>query len=313
MRNKISYFDAHADTVTLAMETGKPLFKNDLHLDFSRLLTFDHPIVQVFAIYLSEKYLDNAYEYTNSVIDFFKKEVSAYSDVIATARSFKDIEENAKSGKISAILALEGGEPLEGKLEYLEHFYNRDIRLITLTWSRENEIGYGVGAVPDVGLKPFGFDVLRRCNELGIIVDVSHLNIAGFRDVSLHSTRPFVASHSNAFTITPHLRNLDDWQARAIADCGGIIGINLCPYFLDSNENATMESVLKHVEHFIELGATKNLALGCDLDGIETLPKGFNDVVSIKTLAEKLAETFGHDTCTKIMSENFYRFLKNNF
>ena len=309
----IHYFDAHADTITLAMENGKSLFKNDLHLDFSRLLEFDHPIVQVFAIYLSEKYLDNAFEYTNSAIDFFKKEAAAFSDIIAIARNIDDIEENAKNNKISAILALEGGESLEGKIENLEHFYNRGIRLVTLTWSRENELGYGVGGAPDAGLKPFGLEILRKMNELGIIVDVSHLNIAGFRDVQKYSSKPFIASHSNSFSITPHMRNLEDWQVAAIIKSGGIIGINLCPFFLDKNENACMDSVIKHVKRFIELGAEKNMVLGCDLDGVETLPAGFEDVVSIKTLADKLATTFGQEIKEAIMSENFYKFLQSNF
>ena len=313
MGNKISYFDAHADTIVFAMENGKSLFRNDIHVDFSRLLTFDHPIVQVFAIYLDEKYLDNAFEHTNLVIDFFEKEISAHSDIIAIAHSFEDIEKNAKLGKISAILAIEGGESLEGKLENLEHFYKRGIRLITLTWSRENELGFGVGVAPECGLKPFGFEILRRMNELGIIVDVSHLNIAGFRDVLAHSAKPFIASHSNAYSITPHMRNLEDWQAEAIVNCGGIIGINLYPYFLDANGNADMDSVLSHVAHFVELGAGKNLVLGCDLDGVDILPKGFSDVDSINILAEGLAETFGHDMARDITSENFYRFLKNNF
>ena len=313
LKNKISYFDAHADTITFAMETGKSLLNNDLHLDFSRLLNFDHPIVQVFAIWLHEKHLNNAFEYTNSVIDFFEKEIKANSGIIAIARSFNDIRENAESGKISAILALEGGEPPEGKLEYIDHFYNRGVRLITLTWSRENELGYGVSATPEIGLKPFGFEALRRMNELGIVVDVSHLNIPGFRDVQKTVSKPFIASHSNAFGITPHERNLDDWQIEAIVKSGGVIGLNLHPYFLDESGNANMDNILNHVTHFIKLGAEKNLVLGCDFDGVETLPEGFSDVLSTKKLAEKLSETFGQDISTAIMSGNFYNFLQNNF
>jgi membrane dipeptidase len=174
--------DAHCDTITEAMEKNQKLYDNNLHLDFARLKEFGAPI-QVFSVWCADKYVPYAFDYTNEAIDFFLAEIAAHSDIIALAASSQDLAKNAKENKISAVLAIEGGEALEGKIENLEHFYNRGVRLITLTWNRENALGYGMNTGSNQGLKPFGKQCVQRMNELGVIIDVSHLNEAGFWDV----------------------------------------------------------------------------------------------------------------------------------
>ena len=303
------FIDAHADTITKAMGEGKSLFRNDLHLDFERLSQLGTP-VQVFAIWLSDEYLGNAFEYTNSAIDFFESELEKHSDIIRLALNLEDMERNARNGIASAVLALEGGEPLVGRIENVDHFYNRGVRLITLTWSRENELGYGVFSGSDAGLKPFGIEVVKRMNELGIIIDVSHLNEAGFWDVNRLSAQPYVASHSNAIAVTNHNRNLKDDQIRAIVEKGGIIGINLFPGFLSRSGVAKMDDVMRHISHFIDLGAGNHLGLGCDFDGIPSAPEGLGDVSALNGLAKQIADKFDDETSFRIMSGNFHEFLK---
>jgi len=306
------FVDGHADTITEAMGKGQGLFRNSLHLDFERLSRFKSP-VQVFAIWCADQYLDSAYGYANSAIDSFNNELAKHSDIIEIALSLEDMERNARNNKISAVLALEGGEPLTGRIEYIDHFFDRGVRLMTLTWSRETELGYGVASGSEKGLKPFGVECVKRMNELGMIIDVSHLNEAGFCDVATLSTKPFVASHSNAYSVSPHERNLKDSQIKTIADKGGMIGINLCPGLLTNDGIAHVDIVMDHIRHFIETGAVNNLGLGCDLDGIPAPPEGFTDVLSLNMLADKISGEFGEDVSQKIMSGNYYDFFVRFF
>jgi membrane dipeptidase len=303
------FIDGHADTITRAMEKKQSMFSNSLHVDFKRLAAYKSP-VQVFTVWCADKYVKNAYDYANTAIDFFEAELAAHSDIIELALTLEDLERNSKNKKISAILALEGGEPLEGKLENINHFYNRGVRLITLTWNRENELGYGVSTNSDKGLKPFGVECVKRMEELGIIVDVSHLNDTGFWDVDKYSARPYMASHSNVYSITPHNRNLKDSQIKAIVDKGGIIGVNLYPDFLDTSGKAGINNIISHINRFIELGALDNIGLGSDFDGFITMPEGFVGVSSFKMLAREITSKVGADASAKIMSKNYYNFFK---
>ena len=304
----IVFIDAHADTISRALRMDRNMFSNDLHVDFERLLEFGAP-VQVFAVWLEDRYVKNAFESANQQIDFFESEIAKHSGIIEIALTVEDIERNALNNKISAILSIEGAEPLEGKLENLDHFYNRGVRIVTLTWNRENELGYGVGADRGDGLKPFGVECVKRMEELGIIIDVSHLNEAGFWDLCNISSRPFIASHSNAYSLTPNRRNLKDDQIKAIAERGGIIGINLYPEFHKVNGNASSGSLMEHISHFISIGAGANLGLGCDLDGFDPMPEGFTDVSSLMMLADEITDAFDEETSQKIMSGNFFDFF----
>jgi len=308
------FIDAHADTLSRARlpQHNAGLYSNNLHVDFRRLHEFGAP-VQVFVLWCADRFVADAFDYTNSLIDFLESEVGKHSDIIEIALSLEDLERNARNNKISAVLSIEGGEALMGKLENLDHFYNRGVRIMSLTWNRENELGYGQATGSDEGLKPFGVEVLQRMEELGIILDVSHLNRTGFWDAHRLSTRPYMASHSNASSVTPHNRNLTDDQIRAVADSGGVIGIALYPPFLSRSGNVSMGDIMSHIRHFIDLGAGDNLGLGGDLDGFNTMPAGLTCVSSYKVLAEEIANVFGNDASSKIMSGNFYNFFVRYF
>ena len=310
------FIDAHADTISRALsldQSQQNLYSNDaLHVDFSRLAKFDAP-VQVFALWLSDAFVSTAFEQTNLMLDFFEQEVKKHSDIIEIALDLDDIRRIAFDGKISAILSIEGGEALMGNLENLDHFYNRGVRILGLTWNRENALGFGQATGSTRGLKPFGIEVVQRMDELGMIVDVSHLNEAGFRDFQNISTRPYMASHSNAYSVLAHNRNLRDDQILAIVESGGIIGFNMFSSFIASMSRVTIDDVMAHFRHFIKIGAGNNIGLGCDFDGIHLTPEGITDVSSLKALREALAEEFDEDTAHRIMEGNFYEFFKRYF
>ena len=300
--------DAHADTITRALLRDQGLFNNSLHVDFERLFEYGAP-VQVFALWCADRYVANAFDYTNSLIDFFESEVAKHSDIIEIALSLEDLERNARNNRISAILSIEGGEALMGDINNLDHFYNRGVRILSLTWNRENELGYGQATESVKGLKPLGVECIKRMEELGIILDISHLNEAGFWDAHRVSTRPYMASHSNAYALTPHNRNLTDEQIVAMVDRGGVIGLALYPLFLSPENGADMGDIMAHISHFISLGAGGNLGFGSDFDGFDTMPRGITDISSFTSLEERIAAEFGEEVSHKIMSGNFYEFF----
>ena len=312
-KKKYAYVDAHADTIVAAMDAEANLYENDLHVDFKRLMMYDMPTVQVLPIYVDENHLNRAYEYTNEAIDFLENQLQTYSNVAALALSAADIEKNAKQNKLSIILALEGGEPLEGNIENLFNLHKRGVRLITLTWSRENELGYGVLIGSNEGLKPFGIDAVRKMNELGIMIDVSHLNEQGFWDVQKISKRAVMASHSNAHAICAHERNLKDDQIKALHSTGGVVGLNLVPSFLNSGGNADMSCIIKHFRHFEKLSALGIYGMGCDFDGTSRLPENISCVSSVNTIAAHMEDEFGQDITESIMSAAMLDYFKREF
>jgi membrane dipeptidase len=308
------FVDAHADTISRALlpHNNQRLYRNNLDVDFVRLLEFGTP-VQVFVLWLSDSFVADGFNRTNFMLDFFEEEVERHSDIIEIALDLEDIERIVKEGKISAILAIEGGEALMGELSNLDHFFNRGVRIFAPTWNRENELGYGQATGSARGLKPFGIECIKRIDELGMIIDVSHLNEAGFWDVITHSTRPLMASHSNAYAVTPHNRNLKNEQIIAIVERGGIIGFNMYPLLLNPTERASMDDVMAHFRHFIQIGAGEHIGLGCDFDGIPNKPEGIVDVSSLKRFGELLSDEFDEDTSYRIMQGNFYEFFKRFF
>ncbi|MCL2821109.1 MAG: dipeptidase [Oscillospiraceae bacterium] len=308
------FIDAHADTISKAimLDPGEQgLFNNSaLDVDFKRLSEFDAP-VQVFVAWCSNRWVSTAFDRTNQMFDFFEQEVEKHSDLIEIALDLDDIKRIAGERKISAILAIEGGEALMGKIENVDHFYERGVRILAPTWNRENELGFGQGSGTE-GLKSFGIEVIKRMDELGMILDVSHLNEASFWDAHNTSTRPYMASHSNAYSIFAHSRNLKDDQILAIVESGGIIGFNMYPEII-TEADPTMNDIMTHFRHFISIGAGNHIALGCDLDGIPSKPQGITDVSSLKTLRESLTTTFNPETSKKIMETNFYEFFTRYF
>ena len=305
---RFGFIDTHADTITRALLRGQGLFSNDLHIDFTRLLEYDAP-VQVFALWCADRYVADAFEYTNSLIDFFEGEVAKHSDIIEIALTREDLERNFRNGKISAVLSIEGGEALMGDLGNVDHFFDRGVRIMSLTWNRENELGFGQATGSKQGIKPFGAEVIKRMEELGMVLDVSHINEAGFWDIHRLSALPYMASHSNAYSVTPHDRNLKDDQIRAIADRGGAVGLALYPLLLSGKGTAGIGDVVAHAGHFIDLGAGGNIGLGGDLDGFGTMPDGLAGVSSYKALAAAFSDEFGEEATLRIMSGNTYSFL----
>lgn len=191
------------------------------------------------------------------------------SPSITMITKFEDIAKAKKDGKIGFILGIQGAEPLSNDIELLRIFYILGLRVLTLAHLLRNYVGDGVSLFAQEerklgGITDFGVKVIEEANDLGIVIDVSHLNEPGFWDVMELTKATVVASHSNCRALSNFPRNLTDDQIKAVINNGGVIGINsACDFFVDK-ENPDLEHVLNHIEHIVSLGGIRNVGLGFD-------------------------------------------------
>ncbi len=201
----------------------------------------------------------------------FHRQMESLADKVLPCRAAADTEAAWSTGKTAAILTVENGSALAGRLDRIETLVRDGVRMMTLTWNGENEIASG--NVTDHGLSPFGREAVRELERQGIVVDVSHLNDHSFEDLLKVAKKPFAASHSNARAVCGHKRNLTDEQIREMVKRNCLIGLNYCQDFLRAGDRpATLDDLYRHVEHFLELGAERCLALGSDADGTDVPP-----------------------------------------
>ena len=237
-------------------------------------------------------------------------------------RSVGEIRNAMAQGVVAGVIHFEGAEAIDPDLDALHLFHAMGLRSLGPVWSRPTVFGHGVPfrfpSGPDTGpgLTPAGKDLVRECNRLRILLDLSHLNEAGFKDVASLSDAPLVASHSNAHAVTPSSRNLTDWQLRAIADSGGIAGLNLATVFLrpDGRESAEMslDPVKRHIDHMLAVMGDDHLGIGSDFDGATT-PRDIGGAEGLPTLVQAMREMGLGPTIEKIAHGNWLRVLERTW
>lgn len=242
---------------------------------------------------------------------------------LQVAQSAKDVINNMKENVISAILHFEGAEPIAPDLTNIEDYYKAGVRSLGIVWSRANAFGHGVNfqfpGTPDTGpgLTDAGKELVRVCNQLGIIVDLSHLNENGFWDVQQLSDAPLVATHSCMHTVTPLSRNLTDRQLDAIRDSNGIVGINFCTAFLRKDAKLTpdtpVEEIVRHISYAIDRMGFEHVAIGTDFDGA-LIPSGIGDVSGLPNLIKALFDRgFDEASVRKIAYKNWLRIFSDSW
>lgn len=305
--------DAHCDTITKIMEKGTQLRKNDCHVDIDRLKAKGN-YVQFFAAFIDPAYCQAyALKRALQIIDEFYRQIEVNKDDIMICCNYNDIEEAVKANKIAAVLSIEGGEALQGDLGVLRMLYRLGVRSICLTWNHRNEIADGVkDESSGGGLTPFGREVVKEMNRLGMLIDLSHMSKTGFWDVLECTSAPVIVSHSNAQRLCAHRRNLTDKQIMAVKDNGGVIGINLYPEFLNNSKEATIKDIINHIEYIASLAGPDHIGLGADFDGVDGLPAGINGVQDIEKIFNELAKlNYSSENIEKFAGKNFLRVIQN--
>lgn len=274
----IPLFDCHCDTAAHAREHGEKLRRNRMQLDLERLSHYS-PAGQVFAVCAADD--AEPVKFADVSIAFFLEQIKENSDIVKLCLNFRDILSAEKEGKIAALLSIEGAEQISD----IDAAYRHGVRIVHMTWNHDNAL---CGAAMDsgAGLTQEGKRFVMRAQQLGIMLDMSHISERGFWDTLSISTRPVIAGHSNAKAVCNVTRNLTDAQFTALVKQGGGAGINLYPEFLGLG--CDIDAVFAHIEHFISLGGEKSVFLGCDLDGIEQMPKGISGVQDLGRIYEAL-------------------------
>lgn len=291
--------DAHVPAHRMAT-----LADNDAHVSLVRTAAFAW--CQCFAAFIPDEVRGaEAWALFERVRGVWERELERCGDKLARARAVADVDAAHEAGKTAGLFTVEGASFLEddaaaeGRLDALA---DAGARMVTLTWNGSNALGSGNDA--RYGLTGFGRTCVGELERRGIVVDVSHLNDAGFKDVCAVASRPFAASHSNARAVCGHPRNLADWQLRELADRGGIAGLNFCTQFLtDRIGDPTRDDVLRHVDHVLETAGERVLALGSDYDGCD-VPSWLDPCDRIGALHELLAAEFGRAVADRVFFQN---------
>lgn len=307
------FFDAHCD-ILFAINSSEDLFSNKNHWDAQRALS-NGPFIQVFSLFAVGESASDVKAKMESQLKLALETERKYPDKLQLIRSKDDLERCLKElseTRVYGLIEAEGSEILGGSLEELEKLYESGLRILTLSWNNDNDVCDSVaGQNIHNGLSEFGRKVVEKAQGLGILIDVSHSSDKTVEDVLAITKSPIIASHSNARALCGHRRNLTDNQIKAIAKTGGVIGINLCPSFLNNSGNAEILDIIRHIEHISALAGTQYVGFGCDFDGIETLPSGITGVESMKTVIDFLLKlNYPEKDVEAIAGGNFVRLLK---
>lgn len=344
----MKFIDLHCDTIEKIVEENLDFEVSDkLHIHLPGII-LSNTIAQVFACFVMDSGSpDKDYKTCNTYIDTIETLIKKNKNSLVLATSFKDIDNAEKSnGQTAVIIAIEGANPLKGKPELLEHFYERGVRLLTIAWDDNEFCGTVFGNKS--GLTGLGTKLIHKCNDLGVIVDVSHASDKAFYDIASITKTPFIASHSNAREICPNDRNLSDDMIRVIADRGGIIGLTYGSGFIEPEyykhefkcrkkilqgirdktmsfkqageimrqalskfDDAPLSLLIEHAKHIIKTGGEGCLSLGSDFDGVESLPESISGVQSLYKLEQEMqAQGISSRIIDKICHENAMNYFK---
>ena len=336
-----AFFDGHCDTVLKVVDKGTDFANGDdsAHVDFPRLRAAGVR-AQVFACFvLSERYPGAEVERAEVLLDALDGMIGSTGGAFRLARTAADVEAAFAGGPSAAVFALEGADPLEGRAENLRRFFSRGVRDLIFAWKDNPFSGTAFGS--DVSLSREGERLLGLAEDLGVMVDVSHLSDAAFDRVCEVSERPFIASHSNCRGLCPVARNLTDRMIRTLAERGGVMGINLSTSFLSPKSLAAWKAIkrrleperltwrqaeqrvreeaprvprppfdwiVRHILHAIDVGGEDVVGLGGDLDGIVHTPQGIDGVEDYPRIPVALREAgLSEGQVEKVCFRNFLR------
>ncbi|WP_281887530.1 dipeptidase [Paenibacillus sp. YYML68] len=267
--------------------------------------------VQFFAIYLPERITDPRFDHYLEYVSILNRGIRQH-DRMRLIRTRSDLIDVMHGPQRGALLTLEGADALGGNSLYLRTLYDLGVRMIGPTWNYGNWAADGILEPRKGGFSRRGKSFIKECNELGILLDASHLSVASFWDLAECSAVPFVATHSNAKAVCGHPRNLDDDQLKELIRRDGRIGLTFVPWFVQGGGQASIEALLRHVDYVLSLGGEGQLVFGSDFDGIDQWIPGLEHPGGYVTLANELYKRYPAQLVEKLLYGNWQTYLQQH-
>ena len=306
----IPLFDGHCDTILLLDRKELPdgaLRENNLHIDLKRARKFS-PGAQFFALFHSPRANIQGDPFAK-FYRRFKTEMELNSDIISFCRNAQDARKAAEEGKYAAFLSIENATLIGCDPNRLQEVYDAGVRAVCVAWNNATILTGTNVEDTDRGLSEQGKEFVKRCFDLGIIVDVSHISDPAFWDIAEMAKGPIIASHSNSRDVYYHTRNLTDDQFKKLIELGGTTGINMFGDFI--SDTPTIDDVIEHIEHFWMLGGQKNVAIGADFDGCDVIPEGMHGIEDMDMLYEALLKkNYNEDLLRDLFYNNLMRVVE---
>lgn len=306
----LQLFDLHCDSIVNYKKEQSDFLCGKTQFSLKELDKFRR-LCQTMAVFIPDdvrgeeavQYFRDHKEY----LDMLLRKQSEMAELVCTP---EDIERITAEGRCAVILAVESGAALAGSLDNVDYLAANGVKMMTLVWNGPNELGSGQRT--DQGLTPFGRQAVKRMEEAGIIVDVSHLNDRGFEELCGIAGKPFIATHSNLRSVCSHKRNLTEAQFKEMINRKGLVGVNLYEQFLADDHKGDLDSMYRHVSRMLELGGEDIIACGSDFDGAD-IDETLDTPVKFARSAEYLlTRGISERIIDKMFFENALDFFKKN-
>jgi membrane dipeptidase len=303
-------FDGHCDVLSKLLADESMSFSAEhagLDVTYQGLQEGRY-LVQNFAIFLSGSVTRLTLSELLRSIDLFHRYILPQPGM-TFIRTSEDLQTVCGDpSRIGAMLSLEGADVLDGNMSVLRILFELGVRILGITWNHANWAADGILEPRGGGLTRQGKQLLQECNRLGMIVDASHLSERGFWELNEQSSKPFIASHSNAYAICAHPRNLRDDQIQAIIQRGGFIGLTFVPYFTAATKEVSIDQLIVHIDHMCALGGERYIGFGSDFDGIDQWIHGLEKASDYHRLAEALQKYYSDETVNRFLYRNAVEF-----
>ncbi len=301
--------DLHCDTADRLFNEKSNLLMNDYHIDLNKLKKGNY-LAQWFALFIdTESVKRPLMASVRAMYDYLMAQISLHSEDIVFTASYDAYMKAKSMGKIAAFLSIEEGQVIEGQLDNIQKLSDLGIRMMTLTWNYDNDLGASHSSTK--GLTRFGKEAAAYLNNTPILADISHLSEAAVKELAGIYKKPIIASHCNARGIYSHTRNLSDDTIHTVADSGGIIGINFYGLFLDGSEKSSLKALTEHIHHIYKIGGEDVIALGTDFDGMNCELEVCN-AGEMGKLIDVLVQLYPQSFIDKLTYKNAERIIREN-
>ncbi|WP_169713507.1 dipeptidase [Paludifilum halophilum] len=308
----MKWMDGHCDVLYKMWKSESPIsfYECNESLDVTYPAAHSSGVgIQVFAVFVPPEVPRSQFLHAAlKQVDLFHERILLHGKKVVPLLSREDLIRLKSSGRMGALLSLEGADPLQGDTAHLRLLYRLGMRQVGLTWNHANEVADGIEEERNGGLTRFGRSLVKEMKRLNMVLDVSHLSVRGFWEV-IEEDLPVIASHSNCRAVCSHVRNLGDEQIRALIRREGLIGVTFVPKFVhDDPDQASIEGVLRHIDHICALGGEKCIAFGSDFDGIDQKVPGLEDTGALDGFREILLQRYPEPLVRRWTVENGFQF-----